>query len=267
MSDKLRVGIFGMTSCYGCQLEIINLGKNILPLLNYLDIVYWRLAQETPSNPTNLDIAIIEGSASNYDEIEELKEIRENSKIVIAIGACANLGGVQGMRNLMDNNQVKAAAYGKDTSSVRETKVKAIHEVIKVDYCVRGCPINRDEFASTILSLIAGRKPYVWKMPVCNECKIKGNECFFERDKNSIFFRSAICLGPITEAGCGARCPSNGMPCDGCRGWTEDAHISLWIKEGIERGESLEDIVMTVRRYSGGTLDQDLRLQKEMKSP
>ncbi len=257
MAAKPRVGIFGMTSCYGCQLEIINLEENILRLLDHVDVTYWRLALETPADPTNLDIAIVEGSASNQEEIEELKEIRENAKIVITIGACASHGGVQGMRNLMENDRVRSAAYS-DLSGVRSTPVKAVHEVIKVDYAIRGCPINKDEFSSAILHLLAGIQPPAWNMPVCNECKIKGNECFFERTKPLPHFQSNVCLGPITEAGCGARCPSNGMPCDGCRGWTTDAHISQLIKEGLDRGQSIDDLAMLIRRYSGGTKDSEI---------
>ncbi len=257
MSEKPRVGIFGMTSCYGCQLEIINLEENILRLLDHVNISYWRLALETPSDPKNLDIAIIEGSASNQEEIEELREIRQNSKIVITIGACAALGGVQGMRNLMNNERVMSAAYS-NLSGVRATEVKAIHEVIKVDYAVRGCPINKEEFAAAILHLLAGTQPPAWNMPVCNECKIKGNECFFERKKPLPHYQSRVCLGPISEAGCGARCPSNGMPCDGCRGWTEDAHVKQWIKEGLERNQTIDDLAMLVHRYSGGTKDSEI---------
>lgn len=250
---KLRVGIFGMTSCYGCQLQILNLEENVLPLLNYLDITYWRLAQEEPSDPTNLDIAIIEGSISNKEEEEEVLHIRKNAKMVIAIGACATLGGVQGLRNVMDNDKVKSAAY-KNLAYVREIKVKAIDEVIPVDFKLRGCPIDKDEFAQAVYSLVAGRLPNIWNMPVCNECKIKGNICFFEREKPS------VCLGPITEAGCGARCPSNGRPCDGCRGWTNDPHIVQQVKEMRDRGMKLNDIAMMIRRYSGGTSVQDNKI-------
>ncbi|MHA1228536.1 MAG: hypothetical protein ACTSR2_02725 [Candidatus Hodarchaeales archaeon] len=263
-SAKLKVGIFGMTSCYGCQLEIINLEEKLLTLLDYIDVKYWRLALETPSDPTNLDVAIIEGSASNNEEVEELKEIRKNAKIVITIGACANLGGVQGMRNLMDDEKVKSAAYN-DLSGVRSVPVKAVDEIINVDYRILGCPINPNEFLAAVLSLAAGRQPEVWNQPICVECKIRGNECFFEREKEDRFYQTNICLGPITEAGCGARCPSNGMPCDGCRGWTTDPQISQLIKEARQRNKSIEDIVMLARRYSGGTSKQDEKVHKGMK--
>ncbi|MHA2364258.1 MAG: NADH-quinone oxidoreductase subunit B family protein [Candidatus Hodarchaeales archaeon] len=242
--DKLRVGIFGLTSCYGCQLQILNLEETILPLLNHVDITYWRLAQEEPADQTNLDIAIIEGSVSNNEEIEELKEIRKNSKMVVALGACACLGGVQSMRNLMNNDRVKKAAYS-DLSGIREIKVKTIEEIVEVDFMIRGCPINKSEFADVVYSLIVGRSPHVWKVPVCNECKIAHNECFFEREKPT------VCLGPIIEAGCGARCPSNGCECDGCRGPTTDLHIAQQVKEMKSRGMYLGDIALMIRRYSG----------------
>ena len=263
MTDKLRVGIFGMTSCYGCQLEIINLEEKILTLLEFIDLTYWRLALETPSNPQNLDVAIIEGSASNQEEIDELIEIRKNAQMVVTIGACAHLGGVQGIRNLMDDQKVKSAAYS-NLSGIRNTPVKAVHEIIPVDYSIRGCPINPQEFLSTILNLASGRQPNTWKQPVCIECKMAGYECFFERNKEVRTYQTNVCLGPITEAGCGARCPSNGMPCDGCRGWTIDPHVTQLIKEAQSRNKSIDEIVILARRYSGGTTTQDELISKEM---
>lgn len=253
MADKARLGVFGMTSCYGCQLQILNLEEKILPLLNFLDISYWRLVQETPSDPTNLDIAIIEGSATNEEEIAEVKEIRKNAKAVITIGACAHLGGVQGLRNIMDDQDVQISQYGEgNLGGVRATKVHAIEEIIDVDYAIRGCPIDKTEFANAVLSLLTGRTPHIWNSTVCNECKNKGNICFFEHQDSDSF-----CLGPITEAGCGARCPSNNRACDGCRGWTTDPHVVQQIKELSSRGLNMEEIVQLVRRYSGGQSKQD----------
>ncbi len=249
---KPKVGIFGLTGCAGCQLEILNLEEQVLNLLALIDVSYWRMAQELPADPTNLDIAFIEGSITNEEEIHEVKEIRENANLVITIGSCAGSGGVQGMRNIMDNDKVKAAAY-KDLSGVRSVPVKGVDEVIKVDYKIRGCPINRDDFVSIVTSLLLGRQPHVWNSPVCNECSMQNNDCFFERTTETPIYRSNICLGPITEAGCGARCPSNGMPCDGCRGLTSDPHISQLVTEARKRGETTEKILMLAKRYSAGS--------------
>ena len=250
--EKLKLGVFAFTSCYGCQLEILNLEDKIMPLLNYLDIQYWRLLQETPANPENIDIAIIEGSITNEEELAEVKQIRERVKLVITIGACAHLGGVQGLRNIMDNKAVQNAQYGKNLEGVRSIPVQSIPDIIQVDAIVRGCPINREEFLKTIFSLLTGRKPYQWNSPVCVECKIAQNECFFERDNNITY-----CLGPITEAGCNARCPSNGVPCDGCRGWTLDFHLKQEYFELKNRGLKNKEILRLLRRYSGGRKEQD----------
>ena len=100
--------------------------------MKYIEITYWRLVQEEPKDETNIDIAIVEGSVSNNDENKELKKIRENAKIVIAIGACAHLGGVQGLRNIMNDNLVQKASYD-DLSGIRAIRVKAIEDIITVD--------------------------------------------------------------------------------------------------------------------------------------
>jgi coenzyme F420-reducing hydrogenase gamma subunit len=215
------------------------------------------MVQEEPKDAKNLDIAIVEGSVSNNEDITELKEIRENAKIVIVIGACAHLGGVQGLRNIMDDYRVQEAAYS-DLSGIRTIPVRAVEDIISVDYIIRGCPINKEEFAQIVLSLIQGRQPHQWCQPVCNECKQNGNVCFFERDKKHLFRKDelAVCLGPITEGGCGARCPTNGMFCDGCRGWTTDLQIDRQIKEMEDRGLSLEEIIALIRRYSSGNTKQ-----------
>jgi coenzyme F420-reducing hydrogenase gamma subunit len=249
--EKLKLGVFSFTSCYGCQLQILNLEEKILTLLNFLDIQYWRLVQETPSNPENIDIAIIEGSITNNEELEEAKKIREHAKIVMTIGACAHIGGVQGLRNIMDDHEVHVAQYGENLEGIRSIAVQSVPDVIKVDATVRGCPINKDEFAKTVFSLLAGRMPREWRSPVCNECKIEQNECFFERG-----IESAYCMGPITEAGCNARCPSNGVPCDGCRGFTSDPHIVQEFTELKNRGLNNPEILRILSRYSGGSKKQ-----------
>lgn len=249
--EKLKLGVFSFTSCYGCQLQILNLEEKILKLLDFFDIQYWRLVQETPSNPENIDVAIIEGSITNNEELAEAKKIRENAKLVITIGACANLGGVQGMRNFMDDHEVQLAQYGNNLEGIRAITVQSVPDVIKVDAIVRGCPINKDEFANTVFSLIAGRTPREWKSPVCNECKMAQNECFFERESDSTY-----CMGPITEAGCTARCPSNGVPCSGCRGWTSDPHVEQEYNELKNRKMTNFEILRLLRRYSGGKKEQ-----------
>jgi len=146
---------------------------------------------------------------------ERIRKIRKNAKILIALGACATIGGINKIRNQWSSENVLKEVY-KD-SKIKKNKyfdvypTKAVDEIVKVDYYIHGCPIDRDEFKKVITSLAMGKKPEIPNYPVCVECKKKENVCLFELGQ--------FCLGPITRAGCGAICPSNGSACDGCRGF------------------------------------------------
>ena len=147
-------------------------------------------------------------------DVQRLREIRKKAKIIVALGACATIGGVNKIRNQWPPEEVKKEVYGdadiNNNKFFDAFKTKAIDEVVKVDYYIHGCPIDRDEFKHVVTSLVLGKKPDIPNYPVCVECKKNENICLFEKGQ--------FCLGPITRAGCGAICPTNGSPCDGCRG-------------------------------------------------
>jgi sulfhydrogenase subunit delta len=209
---KPRVAFFDFSSCEGCQLQIANLEEEILDLIDIVDIVSFREIMKEHSD--NYDIAIIEGSIMRPMDEKRLHKIRSNAKILVALGACATIGGINKIRNQWSPEEVKKEVYGdadiKDNEFFDAFKTKAINEVVPVDYYIHGCPINRDEFKQVITALALGKKPEIPNYPVCVECKKNENVCLFEEGK--------FCLGPITRAGCNAICPTNGSPCDGCRG-------------------------------------------------
>ena len=95
--------------------------------------------------------------------------------------------------------------------------VKAVGEVVDVDFAIPGCPIDRKEFTYIIRCLLMGKTPEIPAYPICVECKAKGNECVWDKGQ--------VCLGPIIRAGCGARCPSNGFRCFGCRGYVDNPNV------------------------------------------
>jgi len=234
MNEKPRVAIFDLTSCEGCQLQIVNLEEDILNLVNVVDVVEWREGISDQSE--EYDIAIIEGSVSRPEDAERVKKIRERAKILIAMGACACIGGVNKLKNPLDLHEVAKTVYGDraDAPHLHSEKVRAIDEVVKVDYKIPGCPIDNREFARVIKSLLVGAEPSLPNYPVCVECKKAGNVCRYELGE--------ICLGPITRAGCGARCPSYGMWCFGCRGPAEDANTDA-AREVMQRyGKTKEDL-------------------------
>jgi len=209
---KAKVAFFDFSSCEGCQLQIANLEEEILDLIDIVEVVSFREVMKEHSD--DYDIAIIEGSIMRPMDVERIKKIRKNAKILIALGACATIGGINKIRNQWSPENVKKEVYGNENLKGNKFfdvfKTKAVDEVVDVDYYIHGCPINREEFKKVITSVALGKKPEIPNYPVCVECKKNENICLFELGK--------FCLGPITRAGCNSICPSNGSACEGCRG-------------------------------------------------
>lgn len=232
--NKPRIGIFDFACCEGCQLQIVDLEEEILDLTGVVEVVEWREAMSEQSH--EYDIAIVEGSITRPEDEERLWIIRSRAKILIALGACATIGGLNKLKNNFDFEDVREYVYGKyaDMPHLFTDTVKALDEVVKVDYKIHGCPVDRKELTYVLRCLLMGKKPEIPEYPVCVECKAKGNQCLWETGQ--------VCLGPIIRAGCGARCPSFGFRCFGCRGYVDDPNVEA-AKDVIEKyGLSIEDL-------------------------
>ncbi|MBC8406964.1 MAG: hypothetical protein H8E15_17240 [Planctomycetes bacterium] len=227
---KPRIAIFDLACCEGCQLQIVNMEDELVQLLTLVNPVEWREAMSDQSS--NYDIAIIEGSVTRSADEMRVRDIRIRAKYVIALGACAMQGGVNKLKNNFSLQEVKKEVYGyaADQAQFDTFRTKALAEVIKVDFEVPGCPIEASELAHVIKCLLTGRRPKLAEHPVCVECKMKGNCCRYEYDE--------VCLGPITRAGCDARCPSNGFWCFGCRGILPDANMDAAREAAALHGKS-----------------------------
>jgi coenzyme F420-reducing hydrogenase gamma subunit len=212
---KPKVAFFDFACCEGCQLQIANLEEDIIGLVNLVDVVEFR--EVLTGKAPRYDIAFIEGSITRPEDEERLKDIRVRSTLLVAFGACAATGGVNKLKNLRGTmDSVKKEVYGGNWSMphLETYPTKAVHEVVKVDLKIHGCPMTRSEFLKIVKALVLGTKPEIPDYPVCVECKMKGNECMFDKGHT--------CIGPITRAGCGAICPSNNSSCEGCRGTVPD---------------------------------------------
>ena len=213
---KPKVAFFDFTGCEGCQLDALNLdGEEFLSLLNAVDIVNFREVMTERSD--DYDIAIIEGSVTRESEIPRLQKIREQAKVVVAMGACACIGGINCLKNHVQMDEALQIVYGKDAKYYDTIPARPAEAVVAVDYYVRGCPPITSELVKVVKSLILDRKPGIPNYPVCVECKMAGNICVFER--------GMTCLGPVTRAGCGAICVSGGRHCWGCRGLVDDPNL------------------------------------------
>jgi len=228
---KPAIGIFSLTACAGCQLEILNNEDILLDMANHIKIIHFPIAQEN-NNEGPYDISFVEGGVSTDYQINKLKDIREKSKFLVALGTCSVYGGVQSIRNLMKKGEAEKIVY-KDKIPVKSVDAVGIDKYVKVDYFIRGCPITKEEFVHVLKELLLGKIPKENIYPVCVECRQKENECLLQQGK--------FCMGPITYGGCGALCPSNSMICNGCRGPIEDAtmlsEIEQLEKDGIKEKE------------------------------
>lgn len=206
---KPKVGIFDFACCEGCQLQIANMGESVLDVLGAVDVLEWREAMSEQWGKA-LDIAIIEGSITNSHATERIQQIRKNAKILIAYGSCATIGGVNGMKNNFSLNDIQKYVYGDSARFFPTELTRAVHQVVKVDYFVNGCPVYIPEFVTVLKAVLQGIPYYVPDYPVCVECKLNENVCMYERN--------VTCLGPVTKAGCNSWCINNGNICYGCRG-------------------------------------------------
>ena len=245
--SKPKVAVFSFACCEGCGLQILNCEDELLDLVGAVDLVRWREAMSETAE--EFDIAYVEGSVVQEKEKERLQWIREHSKILVALGACATIGGLNMIRNFQPLDEVKKYVYGEEAKELKgfpwdvTEQVLPLDQVVKVDYYIHGCPIRREEFLSVTLALLQGREPDIPDYPVCVECKLAENVCVFDK--------GMTCLGPVIRAGCRAWCPSYGAPCEGCRGLIPNPNINAAKDVLTEHGLTVEDILRQFRLYCG----------------
>jgi len=231
VSAKKKVAIFSLTCCAGCQLEVLDTPE-LLDMLEHIEIVKFPIAI-AKNEPGPYDIAFVEGMVTTPEEIETVKKIRNSAKSLVAIGACAAYGGVPTIRNMLPQRESEEIVYGKNAGHIISIKPSGVSEYVRVDYTIHGCPINKEEFAAVVKALLAGKYPRAHTHSVCVECKAKENKCLFWEQ---------ICMGPLSLAGCGATCPSNGLACYSCRGPKEDANVDEFIVLAKKQGYSEQEI-------------------------
>jgi len=208
---KPKIAFFSLTSCEGCQFILLDLGERFFNFLKKAELVDFSLIEELPfPKKGKIDVSFVEGIPIKKEEVKLLKEIRKRSKILVALGNCAALGGIPEMKNYQGKERTIRYIY-KDLKRVANPDIKEIDNFVKVDFVIPGCPINGEEFLRYANKLIKGKIPEITQKPVCSECPHQGKPSCFLRKKEP-------CLGPITLAGCGAVCPKNNYLCYGCRG-------------------------------------------------
>jgi len=207
---KLTLAIASMTCCEGCQVEILNLGKRLLDIFQIFELGNFAWAEEKRERP-KYDVVLVEGTPLTHKDVKYLKELRRKSKILVAIGSCAHLGGVQEIKNYTERGKGEQVKYVYPRyKRIQNSAVVPLWKVAKVDYTVPGCPIDKDEFYHVISDIAFGRAPKIPLRPICWECQTQGYECLLQKGEP--------CMGPITLGGCKAVCLKSKRFCYGCRG-------------------------------------------------
>ncbi len=236
--SKPKVAFFDFTDCEGCQLQIANMGQVLLELTELIDIVNFREIMSEAGQ--DYDIAFIEGSITTDNDVVRIKKIREQAKVLIALGACASIGGVNGIKNRSPLEVAKQRVYGDKAGMINTIKAMAVREVVAVDYTINGCPVYIPEVVAVVKCLLMGKPYVVPNYPVCAECKMNENVCRYEKDQE--------CMGPVTRAGCNSWCVNNGNRCYGCRGLVDkpasDAQKDILTKYGLKVDDILKNFTL-----------------------
>lgn len=241
--NRPSVGIFGLTGCAGDQLVILNCEDQLLDLLGALDVRDFLLASSRNDVTCELDVAFVEGAVLSKRDEKHLRRIRERSATLVATGTCAVWGGVAAMDGGARRAQYLNDVYGELGAYYDSQPAKALHEVVKVDLNISGCPIEKGQFLAAVANLLNGDPPLLAEYPVCGECKMRENNCL-------LIEKGQVCCGPLTVAGCEARCPGLGMPCIGCRGPASDVNVESALSTFRSKGISEDQIVMKLRTFA-----------------
>ena len=261
---KPKVAFYWCASCGGCEEAIVDLAEGVLKVVEAVDIVFWPVALDFKRSDVeampdaSIEVAFVNGAIRLSEQETMAKLMRRKSKLIIAYGACAYQGGIPGLANLTDkeaildyvyhqapSNSDGAAARPQEHTRVLEGElelpefydtVKALDQVIDVDYYLPGCPPTPKITLKAIEAILQGQLPakgavLAGDRALCYECELNStkpekllvrelkrvHQVILERDK-CLLAQGIMCLGPATRGGCEALCIHGGMPCTGCFG-------------------------------------------------
>ncbi len=266
MADKLKVGAYWAASCGGCDVSTLDIHEKVLDLIKLVDFVFWPVAMDFKYKDVEdmedgyMDICLFNGAIRNTENEHMAKLLRKKAKVLVAFGSCAHMGGIPGLANFHNREEIFNYAY-KDGPSVSNpdgvlpqthfkvnegeleipvlyNTVKTLDQTVDVDYYVPGCPPAPHQIWAVLEAVATGNLPPKGSVvgaldkALCEECPREVSERSIEKfvrphmkfpDKDTCLVEQGIfCMGSATRAGCGARCIKCNLPCRGCYGPTSE---------------------------------------------
>ncbi len=240
--DRPSLAVWKFASCDGCQLTLLDCEDELLAVAGRVRIAsFLEASSAVVAGP--YDLSLVEGSITTQADAERILEVREQSRFLVTIGACATAGGIQALRNTADVREFVSVVYAQPSFISTLDTSTPIADHVPVDLELRGCPIDKGQLLEVISAVLAGRRPDIPSHSVCMECKAAGNVCVTVAS-------GTPCLGPATHAGCGALCPSYHRGCYGCFGPSEDPNLDAITELLREDGVTGEDLVRVFRSFN-----------------
>lgn len=243
-ADRARptLAVWKLASCDGCQLIVLDLQDELLALADEVDIMHFTEATSTDL-PGPYDVSLVEGSVTTSADEALIRRIRAQSRVLVTIGACATAGGIQALRNFGDVAEFAATVYARPDYIATLATSTPVSAHVTVDFELRGCPIDSRQLLELLSALLAGRKPRIPGHSVCEECKLRGTACV-------MVAHGTPCLGPVTQAGCGAICPAFGRGCYGCFGPMATPNTEALVPHLERLGMSSQDVHRVFRTFN-----------------
>jgi sulfhydrogenase subunit delta len=239
---KPKIAVWKFASCDGCQLSLLDCEDALLAVAGAVDIANFPEASRAVVRGP-YDISLVEGSITTPHDEERIHTIRRASKTLITIGACAMSGGIQALRNFKNVEEFISLVYARPEYIETLNKSTPITDHVFVDFQLRGCPINKYHLVEVLSAYLNGRKPVTPAHGVCLECKRLGIVCV-------MVAQGIPCMGPVTQAGCGALCPAYGRGCYGCFGPKETPNTGALSECWNRLGVHDPDIVRAFRSFN-----------------
>jgi len=242
---KPTLAVWKFASCDGCQLSLLDCEDELLDLADLVDIANFPEASRAVRKGP-YDLSLVEGSITTPHDAERIHQVRRASKKLVTIGACATSGGIQALKNFKTVRELVSIVYASPQYIETLNKSTPIGDHVFVDFELRGCPIDKHQLLEVLGALLAGRKPLVPNYGVCVECKRRSAVCI-------TVATGAPCLGPVTQAGCGALCPAYHRGCYGCFGPKQTPNTGALAAHFTSQGMKRLDVVRTFRSFNAAS--------------